>query len=66
LCPSSRFDAARGLAAYTLDGKLHLLRLADGKDSVVGYASEARFMDSGLVYADGSRIHLVSSGRLFR
>jgi hypothetical protein len=51
-------DAARGLAAYTLDGRLHVLRLSDGKDSVVGFAGEARFMDSGLAYADGSRVHL--------
>jgi hypothetical protein len=59
-------DAAGGLAAYTLDGKLHVLRLADGKDSVVGYAVEARFMDDGLVYADGARIRLVPFDRLFR
>jgi hypothetical protein len=59
-------DAARGLAAYTLDGKLHVLRLADGEDSIVGYAKEARFVDSGLVYADGSRIHVRSFGQLFR
>jgi hypothetical protein len=51
-------DVARGLAAYTLDGKLHLLRLADGKDTVAGYARLARFTDAGLAYADGSRIHV--------
>ena len=52
-------DAARGLVAYVLDGQVHLLRLSDGKDEVVGAGRLARFMDAGLVYADGSRLHLV-------
>jgi hypothetical protein len=52
-------DAASGLAAYTVDGNLHVLRTADGADAVVARASLARFMDDGLVYADGSRLHLV-------
>src|SRR5262249_8675640 len=53
-------DAARGLVAYTVDGQLHLLRLADGADAVICQASLARFMDAGLVYADGARLSLVS------
>jgi hypothetical protein len=52
-------DAANGLVAYVLDGDVHLLRLANGADTVVGPGSLARFMDLGLVYADGARIHLV-------
>jgi hypothetical protein len=59
-------DAARGIAAYTLDGKLHVLLLADCEDSVVSYASEARFVDDGLVYSDGSRIHVAPFSQLFR
>src|SRR5262249_40044844 len=52
-------DAAHGLAAYTLDNNIHLLRLADGTDKVIASGTVARFMDAGLVYADGARIHLV-------
>lgn len=57
-------DAARGLAAYTLNGELHLLRTADGADSVLARASIGRFMEDGLVYADGSRLHLVPFSQL--
>jgi hypothetical protein len=57
-------DAAQGLVTYTLDGDIHLLRLADGADALVGPGSLARFMDLGLVYADGARIHLVPYARL--
>lgn len=52
-------DAARGLATYVFDGRVHVLRLADGADVEVGYGTSARFIDSGLVYADHSRIRLV-------
>jgi hypothetical protein len=52
-------DAARGLAAYVFDGEVHVLRLADGRDALVGHGTEARFMDDGLVYADGARVRLV-------
>jgi hypothetical protein len=44
-------DAARGLAAYTYAGAVHLLRLSDGRDVVAGPGTAARFVDSGLVYA---------------
>jgi Tol biopolymer transport system component len=57
-------DAARGLAAYILDGQVHVLRLADGADKLVGAASLARFVDAGLVYADGLRLRLVPFDRL--
>jgi hypothetical protein len=57
-------DASRGLVAYTLDGNVHVLRLADGADRVVAHGSTARFLTAGLVYADGSRLHLVSYAKL--
>lgn len=57
-------DAAHGLAAYVLDGQVHVLRLADGADKQIGAASLARFMDAGLVYADGARIRLIPFDQL--
>ena len=62
VCETTRLvlnDAARGRVVYILDGKLHLLRLADGADALIREASLARFMADGLVYADGSRLHFV-------
>jgi hypothetical protein len=53
-CPSPRLtldDAARGIAVYTLDGAVHLLRLRDGFDSTVPGATTAELEDSGLFYA---------------
>jgi len=44
-------DAAHGLLAYLRSGKLHLLRLLDGRDRVVATATDARFGDTGLFYA---------------
>jgi hypothetical protein len=52
-------DLARGLIAYVDEGRVHLLRLSDGADAVVAAGTLARFMDEGLVYADGRRLHLV-------
>jgi hypothetical protein len=52
-------DASHGLVALTVNGQLHILHLNTGTDSTIGYATEARFMDTGLVYADGARINLV-------
>ena len=43
-------DASHGLVAYTLSGKLHLLRLRDGRNRVVARATDARFGDTGLFY----------------
>jgi hypothetical protein len=57
-------DLARGLFAYILDGRVHLLRLSDGVDLVVAAGSQARFMDAGLVYADGTRLNVVPFERL--
>jgi hypothetical protein len=57
-------DAARGLVVYVVDERVHLLRLVDGADAVVVQGSHARFMDAGLVYADGSRLRLVPFDRL--
>jgi hypothetical protein len=57
-------DVARGLAVYVLDGEVHLLRLRDGADRVVAVGTLARFMDAGLVYADGARIWITPFERL--
>ena len=57
-------DAARGLVSYVLEGDVHLLRLADGMDAVVARGTISRFMNQGLVYAEGSRLHLVPDTRL--
>jgi Tol biopolymer transport system component len=54
LCGSPRLrleDAAHGLVAYVLDGQIHLLRLADGRDVTLHDGSIARFDDGGLFYA---------------
>jgi hypothetical protein len=55
---------SHGVAAYVADGQVHLLRLADGANRVVGPGKLPRFMDAGLVYADGARIRLVQFDRL--
>jgi Tol biopolymer transport system component len=44
-------DAARGVAVYTLDGVVHLLRLRDGEDRTVPGATAAELTDAGLFYA---------------
>ena len=52
LTPTLRLeDAARGLVAYTYQGKVRVLRLSDGRDRVVASGTTARFVSSGLVYA---------------
>jgi hypothetical protein len=55
-CPAADLrlvDAARGLVLYTLAGKLHLLRLRDGRDVRAARVdvTDARFGDTGLFYA---------------
>jgi hypothetical protein len=53
-CPTPTLrleDFARGLVAYTLQGKIHVLRLSDGHDRVVANGTTSRFVTSGLVYA---------------
>jgi len=57
-------DAAQGLVSYVVDAHVHLLRLRDGADAVVGPGSLARFMNAGLVYADEARIHLAPFAQL--
>lgn len=44
-------DTAVGLVAYILNGELHLLRLADGVDRLVGPATAAQLEGSDLFYA---------------
>jgi hypothetical protein len=72
-CPTvalQLLDAARGLVAYTLAGKLHLLRLRDGRNRIVAAADDARFGSRGLFYAYSgaapwvSRIRFVSWAQL--
>ena len=57
-------DVARGLTAYTLNGTVHIVRLADGTDTTVASGTAARFMDAGLVVLEGSELRLLSFGRL--
>jgi hypothetical protein len=60
-CPAVRLelvDAAHGLAAYVLDGSVHVIRLSDGADAEIGKGTTARFMNLGLVYADGARLQI--------
>lgn len=52
-------DAAHGLATYVFNGRVHVIRLVDGRDADVGLGTEARFVDTGLVYVDGARIRLL-------
>ena len=57
-CPVVRLrleDVRHGLAAYLLDGELHVLRLADGRNRRLQAATAARFGDSGLFVAYGAR-----------
>ncbi|MGZ4462633.1 MAG: hypothetical protein ACXVZP_07320 [Gaiellaceae bacterium] len=49
--PLQLLDAARGLVAYRLSGKLHLLGLGSGEDKVVASAADARFGVNGLFYS---------------
>jgi Tol biopolymer transport system component len=57
-------DVARGFVAYVIFEQVYVLRLADGAAFSIGPGRLARFMDAGLVYADGARIHLVPWARL--
>jgi hypothetical protein len=53
-CPTATLqlvDASRGLVAYILSGKLHLLRIRDGRDRIVAAATDSRFGDKGLFYS---------------
>jgi hypothetical protein len=57
-------DAAHGLAAYVVDGQVHVIQLQNGTDMTIGKGSIARFVDAGLVYADGARIQLIPFDQL--
>ena len=57
--PLTLGGVAHWLAAYALDGQVHLLRLADGADQVVSPGRLPRFFDAGLVFADGARVRLL-------
>jgi hypothetical protein len=57
-------DFEHGLAAYTLDGQVHLLRLSDGADKIVAPGTLPRFVDRGLIYADGARVRVLPFDRL--
>jgi hypothetical protein len=52
-------DFARGLVPYSIFGGIYVLSLAQGGAYSLGAGTLPRFADAGLVYADGSRIHLV-------
>ncbi len=41
-----------------------MLRLTDGNDATIATGSYARFMDAGLVNADGARLNLVPFNQL--
>ena len=56
--PVTLEDVSHGLAAYIDAGRVHLLRLGDGTDRVVGDGTLARFTAAGLAYADGARVRL--------
>jgi hypothetical protein len=57
-------DAAHDLATYVLNGTVHVVQLQSGRDMTVGKGTLARFMNQGLVYADGAALHLVPFARL--
>jgi hypothetical protein len=68
-CPTIKLqllDAKRGLVAYILNGKLHLLRLSDGVNKVVASATDARFGDNGLYYVYTAAAPWVSRIRFVR
>jgi hypothetical protein len=56
--PAALEEAADELAAYLLDGQLHLLWLADGRHAH-RRREPRRFIDTGSVYADGARLRLL-------
>jgi hypothetical protein len=62
--PLVLLDAAGGFAAYSFDGNIHTVRLADGDDAVIGSGTTAGFFSGGLVYAEGTRLHVISFEKL--
>jgi Tol biopolymer transport system component len=57
-------DAARDLAVYVLNDEVHVVQLQNGTDMTIGKGMLARFMDAGLVYADGANLRLVPFDQL--
>lgn len=57
-------DAARGRAAYVYEHKVHVVRLSDGRDIVIGDGTVAAFADDGLAYANGNRLTFVPFAEL--
>lgn len=62
--PVTLEDVSHGLAAYINAGSVHLLKLGDGTDRVVGDGTLARYTATGLAYADGARVRLVPYSQL--
>jgi len=62
--PVTLEDVSHGLATYTYNGQLHLLRLGDGADRAVAEGTLARFTGTGLAYVDGARIRLTPYSQL--
>jgi Tol biopolymer transport system component len=57
-------DAARDLAVYVVNDEVHVVQLQNGTDTTIGKGTLARFMNAGLVYADGAKLRLVPFGQL--
>jgi hypothetical protein len=55
---------SHGWIAYSIFDQIYVLRLLDGGAFSIGTGTLPRFMDDGLVYADGTRIHLVPFDKL--
>jgi hypothetical protein len=62
--PLALEDAAHGLVTYVFDGQVRLRRLAEGAGATVAAGTHSRFMETGLVYAEGRSLHLVPFDRL--
>lgn len=58
-------DVAAGIVVYVLGDEVHLLRLADGKDTIIR-ASAAQIEPSGLFYSSKRRVTFVPMGRVRR
>jgi hypothetical protein len=52
-------DGAQGFVAYTLEGRVRVVRLADGRDLDVSAGGIASFVDAGLVVAEGRQLRLI-------
>ena len=57
-------DMARGRVVYTLYGQVRALRLSDGHDSTVAEGTLARFINTGLVIANGAKLRFIRDDQL--